>query len=500
MQVERRRSPIGPQRPVQPQRQSSERPVKSRRQSSERPVKSRRPIQTRRPIDLLQKSLSILEIICVNLRSSALYLRLTDRAKIHERGIIQSRRQSSQRPVGPRRQSSEGPVPSRRRVRTKFSRLKYRNILCLIAGAIAIGWIVTIPFRIRRPPEPPVILAQQPVSPQETLSPPTIEPSENLAARQSEPTFSYNIKTPPNPVYSQELQGIVDEAVNIATSKGLPAEPLSITLFDVSNSKTHTFAGYQNQTLRFPASVAKLFWMAAFYSAIEKGLITQRESTFKNDLEQMIRVSNNDAASRILDKITDTKSGGRLAGEELQTWLKKRTQINTFFQSAGYNDIRISTKNYPIYYLRQEGPIGRDLQLRGDASQPIRNQVTTDQAARLIYEIYTRQAVSSVASRKMAYLLTRDLDPKAWKNDPSNSIQGFLGESLPTNIYFGSKVGYTSKSRSEAAFVRTLDDRAIYILVVFADDPAYAKDETAFPAISRYVFDRLNARDPSTLQ
>ena len=392
--------------------------------------------------------------------------------------------------IGPRRQSSQPPVQSRRRVRTKFSRLKYRNILCLIAGAIAIGWIVTIPFRLRRPPEPPVIL------PQQALSPPTIQTSENLAERQSEPTFSYNIKTPPNPVYSQELQGIVDEAVNIATSKGLPAESLSITLMDVSNSKSHTFAGYQNQTLRFPASVAKLFWMAAFYSAIEKGLITQRESAFKDDLEQMIRVSNNDAASRLLDKITDTKSGGRLAGEELQTWLKKRTQINTFFQSAGYNDLRISTKNYPI--LRQEGPIGRDLQLRGDASVPIRNQVTSDQAARLIYEIYTRQAVSSVASRKMAYLLTRDLDPKAWKKDPLNSIKGFLGESLPPNIYFGSKVGLTSKSRSEAAFVRTLDDRAIYILVVFADNPAYFKDETAFPAISRYVFDRLNARGPST--
>ncbi|MBE9184054.1 serine hydrolase [Microcoleus sp. LEGE 07076] len=405
---------------------------------------------------------------------------------VQPRGPIGRRSQ-----IKPIRQSSQPPVKSRRRVRTKFSRLKYRNILCLIAGTIAIGWIVTIPLRIRRTPEPPVILAQ------EALSPPTIQTPESVIDPQSEPSFSYNIKTPPNSVYSQELQGIVDESVKIAIGKGLPAEALSITLVDVSNPKTHTFAGYQNQTLRFPASVAKLFWMAAFYSAIEKGKITQKESAFKNDLEQMIGISNNDAASRILDKITDTQSGGRLGGEELQTWLQKRQQINSFFQSAGYNDIRISTKNYPIYYLRQEGPVGRDLQLRGDASQPIRNQVTTDQAARLIYEIYTRQAVSSVASRKMAYLLTRDLDPKAWKNDPSNSIKGFLGESLPTNIYFGSKVGYTSGSRSEAAFVRTLDDRAIYILVVFADDPAYSRDETAFPAISRYVFDRLNPRVPS---
>ena len=395
------------------------------------------------------------------------------------------------RQIQPRHQSKKPPVKPRRRVRTKFSRLKYRNILCLIAGAIAIGWIITIPFRSRRPTEPPVI------SPQETIAPPTTETSANLVAAQDDRTFTYNIKTPPNPNYSQELQQIVNEAANIATTKELPVETLSISLIDVSNSQNHTFAGYQNQTLRFPASVAKFFWMAAFYSALEKGIITQKESAFTSDLEQMIRFSNNDAASRILDTITDTKSGGQLTGTELETWLTKRRQINDFFQSAGYTNIMLSTKNYPIHYLRQEQPAGRDLQLKGDPSQPMRNQVTTDQAARLIYEIYTKQAVSSIASRKMAYLLTRDLDPKAWKKDPTNPIKGFLGESLPTNIYFGSKVGYTSKSRSEAAFVRTLDDKAIYILVVFADDPAYAKDETIFPAISRYVFDRLNARGPS---
>ncbi|MDQ2098519.1 MAG: serine hydrolase [Tychonema bourrellyi B0820] len=415
----------------------------------------------------------------------------TGRKPRQKAGFSEKKTALPRRLTNSRRPTNQRPVKSRRRVRKPFARLKYRNILYLILGAIAIGWIITLPFRSRRAIEPPVI------SPQEVLAPPTIPTPENVVDSSSDPTFTYNIKTPPNPVYSQELQVIVDEAAKIAATKGLPIEPLSISLLDVSNSQAHTSAGYQNQTLRFPASVAKLFWMVGFYSALEKGIITQKESSFTSDLEQMIRISNNDAASRILDKITDTQSGGRLVGEELQAWVTKRNQINTFFQSAGYNNIKITTKNYPIYYLRQEQPIGRDLQLRGDPSQPIRNQVTTDQAARLMYEIYTRQAVSSIASRKMAYLLTRDLDPKAWKNDPSNSIQGFLGESLPTNIYFGSKVGYTSKSRSEVAFVRTLDDRAIYILVVFADDPAYAKDETVFPAISRYVFDRLNARGPS---
>lgn len=411
-----------------------------------------------------------------------------DNRRSQIRSEIRSQIHLRRRQIHPQDQSQRRPVKSRRRVRTKFPRLKYRNILCLIAGVIVIGWIVTIPFRIRRPTEPPII------SPQETIAPPTTPTAETLVAPQDDRTFTYNIKTPPNPIYSQELQGIVNEATNIASGKGLPVEKLSISLIDVSNPQQHTFAGYQNQSLRFPASVAKLFWMVAFYSALEKGLITQKESAFTSDLEQMIRFSNNDAASRLLDKVTDTKSGGQLGGTELETWLTKRRQINGFFQAAGYTNIMLSTKNYPIHYLRQEQPRGRDLQLRGDPSQPLRNQVTTDQSARLIYEIYTRQAVSSIASRKMAYLLTRDLDPKAWKDDPTNPIKGFLGESLPANIYFGSKVGYTSKSRSEAAFVRTLDDKAIYILVVFADDPAYAKDEGIFPEISRYVFDRLNSR------
>ncbi|MCU0547118.1 MAG: serine hydrolase [Oscillatoriaceae cyanobacterium Prado104] len=382
-------------------------------------------------------------------------------------------------------------VKYRRRLRNKFSRLKYRNILSLIIGAIAIGWLVTLPFRLRRPPEPPII------STQEVIAPPAVAKIVENVPPQDDGTFTYNIKTPPNPVYSQELQLIVDEAVNIAAGKQLPVEPLSITLIDVSNPQKHTFAGYQNQELRFPASVAKLFWLVAFYSALEKGKIEKKETAFTSDLEQMMRISNNDAASRILDAITDTKSGSRLAGKSLETWLEKRRQINNFFQAAGYTNISLSTKNYPIYYLRQEQPAGRDLQLRGDASQPIRNRVTSDQAARLIYEIYTRQAVSSIASRKMAYLLTRDLNPKVWRNDPINPIKGFLGEFLPVNIYFGSKVGYTSKSRTEVAFIRTLDDRAIYILAIFADAPAYARDETIFPEISRYVFDRLNSRDPS---
>ncbi|MGL6282611.1 MAG: serine hydrolase, partial [Microcoleaceae cyanobacterium] len=212
-------------------------------------------------------------------------------------------------------------------------------------------------------------------------------------------------------------------------------------------------------------------------------------------LRQMMAISSNDAASRVLDAVTGTKSGKRLAAKELEEWLNKRQTLNKFYRQAGYTDVHVSTKNYPIYYLRQEGPVGRDTQMRDPVTKKfISNKVTTDQTARLMYEIYTRRSISRQASTRMAYLLTRDLNPQVWKKDPTNGVGGFLGESLPTNIYFGSKVGYTSKSRQEVAFIRTLDDKAIYVLTVFGTDRDYANNEKIFPALSRLIYDRMVAR------
>lgn len=307
----------------------------------------------------------------------------------------------------------------------------------------------------------------------------------------------YNIRQPPKLVYGEEIQKIVDETVKLAEEKQLPTDALSITLIDVSDPKTHSYAGYNNTTLRFPASVSKFFWLVAFLGYSEAGLVKD-ESAYHVDLSNMMRVSNNNSAGRILDSITRTKSGEELEGKALETWINKRHQVNIFFREAGYTGIKLSVKNYPLSN-GDEKPTGRDFQLWKNSFIAGGNRITTDQAARLMYEVYTKQAISETASTKIAYLLTRDLNPEAWQDEQPNSIEGFLGESLPTNIYFGSKVGYTSHSRQEVAFVRTMDDKAIYILAIFANNSAYAEDEEIFPEMSRYIFDRLNGSPtPST--
>ena len=393
----------------------------------------------------------------------------------------------------PYRAVRQRPVRVRRRVKTKnikviLLQLKYKNIFILVAVLMTLSWIITLPFRGRPASDIPLATPESSVSP--TLIPPYVPPA-------PEPTpedlgFAYNVRRQPYKRNNSQLQEIVDELVNIAEEKGLPTGPLSISLIDVSNPEVHTFAGYKSQVLRYPASVSKLFWMAAFYGAVEEGLIDD-EPRFHQDLILMMQKSHNDSASRLLDVITDTKSGVKLEGKKLNTWLEKRKSVNDFFQKADYQGLIVSTKNYPRYSPSQKGPVGRDRQLRKKDGKFLRNLISTDHATRLIYEIYTRQAVSPKYSRRMAYLLTRDLRPEVWQNDPYNGVESFLGESLPTNIYFGSKVGLTSKDRMDVAFVRTLDDKAIYILAIFAEDTAYVDDKEIFPKLSRHVYDRMIA-------
>ena len=119
-----------------------------------------------------------------------------------------------------------------------------------------------------------------------------------------------------------------------------------------------------------------------------------------------------------------------------------------------------------------------------------------------MYEIVNQQAISPEASQKMAQLLTRDLNPEAWEHlDPNtghfNPIRAFFGESLRKDVQLLSKAGWTSTSRQEVAFIRTPSGKTAYILAIFADNSAYAKDEKIFPQISKSVFDRMVERNSS---
>lgn len=311
--------------------------------------------------------------------------------------------------------------------------------------------------------------------------------------RERQPTqeLAYNF-TPSTLQKSRKLQTVVDEVVNLAKSKNFPIESLSVSLINVNSRET---AEYQEEKLRYPASVVKLFWLVAIYSYVETGIL-QNQDQFSTDLYKMLKKSDNEAASRLLDLITNTNSGSKLNSQEYQTWLNKRYSINKLFQKAGYKGINISQKTFPVPSEDMYEPKGRDLQMRGASKKPIRNKISTEQVARLMYEIFTERAISKEYSQNLQQWLTWDLSSSYWKNlDPStgsfNPIRTFFGESLPNNIYFASKAGWTSNTRQEVAYIS--DGRTSYILAIFAEDHAYAQNKKIFPQISRLVFERMTS-------
>lgn len=385
--------------------------------------------------------------------------------------------QPTRQPTSAQRQSRRHPVTEHR---SPFVRLLLRKRLDVALLAVA-GLTVAALFSLQHSRQRSVARVELPSQP----TPVVVAPKPQTFAE-----LVYNVPQPPQLVPSEALQAIVDGATALAASKGLPTEPLSITLIDL---KTNQTAGYQNQTPRYPASVVKLFWLVACEAMLEQGLL-QPDPELTSDLTAMIVHSDNDAASRIFDRITQTTSGATLSGTEYETWLKRRLQLNRFFQAAGYNGLSISQKNYPIHSLQLEVPDGRELQMRDEQQQPIRSLTTTDQAARLMYELYAGKAVSTSRSQEMMALLTRDLQPETWKKQPNNAIAGFLGAALPADVRFASKVGMTSKARHEVAFVASPDGKVSYILAVFGTDEAYSQNAEILPAISNTVFTQMSAR------
>lgn len=398
----------------------------------------------------------------------------------------------SQKPPQRLKQDSAGsPKRSSRRRVKKRSKLNLAALaFAVIVGFATVGLVAGLAVKnlLNETPKPSVEPSTRSLnSPSSRLVSPSIDHPLQLG---------YNIKKPPNLKPSNNLQAIVNDIVSLAQSKNLPNKPLSITLIDVNYNE---IAGYKQDKPRYPASVVKLFWMVPVYAMLEKGVVPD-EATFDYNLGEMIKNSDNNAASRILDKITDTQSGLDLNGEEYQTWLQKRQQVNRFFEDAGYERINITQKTYPISYLQMQEPQGSDLKMRGDdPKQPVRNQVTTYHAARLMYEILAGQAVSPEASKKMLQLLTRDVRAEVWKQQPPNPldfnpVESFFGESLPADVQFASKAGLTSDARHEVAGVATKDGGTVYVLAVFASSLAYASDNKIFPEMSRLVHRRMTDR------
>lgn len=318
---------------------------------------------------------------------------------------------------------------------------------------------------------------------------------------------SQNVKRPiSQELYEDpELNRLIKDALTLID----PAlhQDISISIIDLSRgSNCCAYGGYQDNISRYPASIVKLFWIVMLYSMDESGLLSDESSISLEDEAEAIHESDNDAAAKILDVITGSKSSFDyfLSDEEFIKWLSERTRVNDYFETVGYGDLNVSQKTFPLQGSNVFEPKGTDLQIRAynlDGSlaskPPVRNYLNTSQVAKLLLELSAgSNLLSEEASSHIKSLLQHDLSEDSWTNASYLGVEGFFGEYLPDGVKIYTKIGYTkSYGRQEGAIIESENGSAKYILVMFANNSFFSKpDSKYFPNVSQLIYEHMSSR------
>ena len=272
-------------------------------------------------------------------------------------------------------------------------------------------------------------------------------------------------------------QKLVDDAVAAALAKFAPInlhpDELAVTLVDLSDFNNPAWANHRGDAPVYPASVVKLFFLAAAHRQMEDKTISDTPE-LRRALSDMIVDSGNEATGYVLDVLTGTTSGPELPPAELAVWGEQRNAVNRYFHSLGYAGINANRKTW------NDGPYGRDKQAV-DQFTPAKNSLTTNATARLLVEIYTGKCVSSDRSAQMLELLKRDFADPARADHQACE---FIGAVLPAGAKLWSKAGYMSVARHDAALVE-LPGGAKFALVIFTG--RYSETKEIIPAIARWI-------------
>src|SRR5687768_6399627 len=217
------------------------------------------------------------------------------------------------------------------------------------------------------------------------------------------------------------LQDVVNRAAKTTldrfADKKLDEKQLSITLIDLRDPARPVTASFRGNERIYPASVVKLFYLAATHRFLEDKKLTATPELTRA-VKDMIVDSSNEATQYVLDVITHTTGGYELPPEEMVKWQHARNVVNRYFTSLGYTNINVNQKTFC------EDAYGREQVSRGPNGEN-RNKLTTDATARLMMEIATRKAVTPERSDQMMELLKRQYAGST--KDADDQGHGFTG-------------------------------------------------------------------------
>lgn len=278
------------------------------------------------------------------------------------------------------------------------------------------------------------------------------------------------------------LQPVLDKAVTRAlesfASKKLGSNELAVTLVDITDAAKPIRASYRGAEQIYPASVVKLFYLAAGHRWMEDGKLADTPE-LRRAMRDMIVESYNEATHYIVDLLTETTSGPELSDTEIDQWFDKRNAVNRYFTSLGYTNVNANKKPWC------EGPYGRESQsIR--KHKPNRNMLTTDATARLLVEIATGRCVSAKRSAEMLELMKRNPFAKIEEGSEPDQGNAFTGLALKDQpgAKLWSKAGWTSETRHDAALIE-LPNGASYVLVTFTT--GHANERGIIEAVGREV-------------
>jgi beta-lactamase class A len=263
------------------------------------------------------------------------------------------------------------------------------------------------------------------------------------------------------------------------SSPALRPDQLAVTVIDRRRAAPVT-ASYRGDERFYPASVIKLFFLAAVHRGLEDGTITDRPE-LRRAMRDMIVDSANDATNYLVDVLTGTTGGPELPPAELAAWSEKRRAVTRYFEALGYRNVNANRKTWG------DGPYGRERQDM-DAHPPARNHLSTNDTARLLDEIATGRCLSPARSAEMLALLARD--PSAPTADPDDQAVGFSAAGLPPGAKLWSKAGWVSWARHDAALIE-LPDGGRLVIVVFTEGREHAGNRRIIPALVRRLLGNL---------
>jgi beta-lactamase class A len=282
----------------------------------------------------------------------------------------------------------------------------------------------------------------------------------------------------------RSLQSLVDEAAKNTlqkfADKKLEDKQLSITLIDLRDPKHPVTASFRGNERIYPASVVKLFYLAAAHRWLEDKKIEDTPE-LRRALKDMIVDSFNEATQYVVDVLTHTTSGYELPPDEMKEWQYKRDAVNRYFAGLGYTNINVNQKTFC------EDAYGREKVSRmPDGSN--RNKLTTDATARLMMEIVTGRASTPTRTAQMMELLKRDY--AGTSKDKDDQGHGFTGIALTgmEGVRLWSKAGWTSTTRHDVAYIE-LPNGSKFVLATFTTD--HANEREIIPTVARIVIDGI---------